>query len=76
MSAYGKLWQEVSEIREALTYLVPDIDASSASAAQEAVAASARELRSQAERIERLLRRWRSLELAMSGCDGETGDRP
>lgn len=74
MSAYGKLWQEVSEIRDALKLLVPEINTSSVDAAAEAVTGSARDLRSQAERIERLMRRWRVLEAAMAGCNDHTGD--
>ena len=70
MSDYGKLWAEVSEVREAIKALVPEADTSTWATANEASLVSVRDLRSQAERVERLMRRWASLEAEMARCDG------
>ena len=75
MSDYGKLWAEVSEIRQALKVLVPAISTNSLTEARPAAEVNVRELRTQADRVERLMRRWESLEAAMARCDGETGMR-
>ncbi len=58
MSEYGRLWQQVSDIRRTLRRMFPEADTSTLAKAQESVA-----------RADRLLTEWADLERRMARTD-------
>jgi hypothetical protein len=68
MSEYGRMWQQVEEIRRMLSELMPGVDVSS-------LAHSIRSASRINEKVAILFAEWSELEKKMAECDSESGAR-
>jgi len=67
MSTYGRLWEQVAEIRAKLVQTVPSASVNSLVEARQS-------LRSVSGELDALLERWASLEQEMARLDDSTGE--
>lgn len=59
MSVYGRVWEEIAEVRREIKKLVPNADTNSLAAAERSVEDYANKL---IARLHKLVKRWRTLE--------------